>query len=121
MNLAGFTIERLSAAGVLSAVPELSQILIDCVSGGAGVSFMHPLSPEKAAAFWRDRIAPRVADGSSLRGARQLLSRLFRPWFSAGDSTDGNCRSCHCARIKRVLFSGHSFGRWKSSSSGACW
>jgi GNAT superfamily N-acetyltransferase len=45
----------------------LADILIDCVSGGASVSFMHPLTRERAVAFWR-----RVADGVS-RGERALL------------------------------------------------
>ena len=31
----------------------LTDILIDCVTGGASVSFMHPLSRERALAFWR--------------------------------------------------------------------
>jgi len=32
---------------------ELAQVLIDCVEGGASVSFMLPLSVEKATTFWR--------------------------------------------------------------------
>jgi GNAT superfamily N-acetyltransferase len=34
-------------------IDALSQILIDCVEGGASVSFMLPMTPGKAAAFWR--------------------------------------------------------------------
>ena len=64
MNPAGYSIDRLDAAGALAAIPELSRILIDCVAGGAGVSFLDPLSPEKADAFWRGRIAPQVASGA---------------------------------------------------------
>jgi GNAT superfamily N-acetyltransferase len=45
----------------------LAALLIDCVDGGASVSFMHPLSVEKALAFWRN-----VADGVAL-GERALL------------------------------------------------
>jgi len=45
----------------------LSAVLIDCVEGGASVSFMHPLSPAKARAFWQ-QVAQDVA-----RGARALL------------------------------------------------
>jgi GNAT superfamily N-acetyltransferase len=48
-------------------VQSLAALLIDCVDGGASVSFMHPLAPEKAAAFWRH-----VADGVA-RGERALL------------------------------------------------
>jgi GNAT superfamily N-acetyltransferase len=40
----------------------LADLLIDCVEGGASVSFMHPLSRERALAFWR-RVACGVAAG----------------------------------------------------------
>lgn len=46
-------------------VAQLAAVLVDCVEGGASVSFMHPLSLEKAAAFWR-RLAADVADGARL-------------------------------------------------------
>ena len=42
---------------------QLAEVLIDCVDGGASVSFMHPLSVEKAMAFWR-RVAADVATGA---------------------------------------------------------
>jgi GNAT superfamily N-acetyltransferase len=38
----------------------LAGLLIDCVEGGASVSFMHPLSRDRAVAFWR-RVARGVA------------------------------------------------------------
>ena len=41
---------------------DLVDILIDCVAGGASVSFMHPLSQEKALAFWRS-VVEGVANG----------------------------------------------------------
>jgi len=43
-------------------VDQLAGVLIDCVEGGASVSFMHPLSRERAVAFWR-RVAQGVAAG----------------------------------------------------------
>lgn len=45
----------------------LADLLIDCVAGGASVSFMHPLSSDKAHDFWRE-----VATGVA-RGERVLL------------------------------------------------
>ena len=45
----------------------LAELLTDCVAGGASVGFMHPLSPERARAFWQG-----VADGVA-RGERALL------------------------------------------------
>ncbi len=40
----------------------LAELLIDCVAGGASVSFMHPLPLAKAQAFWQ-RVAAGVAQG----------------------------------------------------------
>ena len=40
----------------------LADVLIDCVEGGASVSFMHPLSRGRAVAFWRG-VAQGVAAG----------------------------------------------------------
>jgi GNAT superfamily N-acetyltransferase len=48
-------------------VTQLATLLIDCVEGGASVSFMHPLGEDEARAFWQ-----RVADGVQ-RGERALL------------------------------------------------
>src|SRR4051812_45270337 len=45
----------------------LADLLIDCVEGGASVSFMLPLSRDRAVAFWR-----RVAQGV-VAGERALL------------------------------------------------
>ena len=39
-------------------IEALADVLIDCVKGGASVSYMHPLTRERAVAFWR-----RVAEG----------------------------------------------------------
>jgi len=39
-------------------IGQLADVLIDCVEGGASVSFMDPLTRERAEGFWR-----RVADG----------------------------------------------------------
>jgi GNAT superfamily N-acetyltransferase len=43
-------------------IDQLADVLIDCVEGDASVSFMHPLSHERAVAFWR-RVASGVAAG----------------------------------------------------------
>jgi GNAT superfamily N-acetyltransferase len=45
-------------------------VLIDCVEGGASVSFMLPLSPQKAGAYWRDVAA------SAMRGERAVLAAV---------------------------------------------
>jgi GNAT superfamily N-acetyltransferase len=56
-------VQQLSPAGI----DALAQVLVDCVEGGASVSFMHPLALAKARAFWQ-----RVAD-EVVRGERALL------------------------------------------------
>jgi GNAT superfamily N-acetyltransferase len=43
-------------------IDELAGVLIDCVEGGASVSFMHPLPRDRAVAFWRG-VAQGVAAG----------------------------------------------------------
>jgi len=43
-------------------IDKLAGVLIDCVEGGASVSFMHPLPRDRAVAFWR-RVAQAVAAG----------------------------------------------------------
>lgn len=61
------TIRRVGANEAAACIEGLAEVLIDCVDGGASVSFMAPLSREKALAFWRG-----VADGVA-RGERVLL------------------------------------------------
>jgi GNAT superfamily N-acetyltransferase len=66
MNTSAPTIRRLLAV-TDQQLHALAALLIDCVEGGASVSFMLPLSSERALAFWQ-----RVADGVQ-RGERALL------------------------------------------------
>ncbi len=48
-------------------IAQLADVLLDCVEGGASVSFMHPLPRDEALAFWRGVCA------SAARGERVLL------------------------------------------------
>ena len=48
-----FSVHRLHA---------LADVLVDCVEGGASVSFLHPLTRDRAVAFWR-HVAHGVAAG----------------------------------------------------------
>jgi GNAT superfamily N-acetyltransferase len=50
-----------------AVVAQLADVLLDCVEGGASVSFMHPLERGRAEAFWRSLAA------DVMRGARVLL------------------------------------------------
>ena len=62
----GFVIRRVAAGEVDALVEPLADVLLDCVEGGASVSFMWPLPRERALAFWRG-----VADG--VRSGERLL------------------------------------------------
>jgi GNAT superfamily N-acetyltransferase len=46
-------VHRVEARDASAVLPALTDILLDCVEGGASVSFMAPLSRDKADAFWR--------------------------------------------------------------------
>jgi len=50
----GYSIHRLDPTAIRAKASELAQILIDCVEGGASVSFMSGLDPQRAARFWMD-------------------------------------------------------------------
>jgi GNAT superfamily N-acetyltransferase len=51
-------VAELDAAAVRAALDELAAVLVDCVEGGASVSFMAPYTHDQARAFFRA-----VADG----------------------------------------------------------
>lgn len=53
------TVRRLTEVSE-AQIHELALVLVDCVEGGASVSFMHPLSLDKAIVFWR-HVAEHVA------------------------------------------------------------
>jgi GNAT superfamily N-acetyltransferase len=61
MNCPGWSLRRLHALDD-ALIGQLADVLIDCVDGGASVSFMHPLSRDRALTFWR-RVALGVAAG----------------------------------------------------------
>src|SRR5512139_3821961 len=61
MSAAPGSVRRLHALDD-AHIDGLADVLIDCVEGGASVSFMHPLSRDRAVAFWR-RVAQGVAAG----------------------------------------------------------
>jgi GNAT superfamily N-acetyltransferase len=60
-----FSIERASAEDEADLVPALTELLLDCVEGGASVSFMAGLSRKRAEAFWR-KVFGAVRDGTSV-------------------------------------------------------
>jgi len=61
------TVRLVNAEQARELAPELAGVLMDCVEGGASVSFLAPLEPAKAEAYWLG-----VADGVA-SGERMLL------------------------------------------------
>jgi GNAT superfamily N-acetyltransferase len=61
MNTTTWSPRRLHALDG-AQIDGLADVLIDCVEGGASVSFMDPLTRDRAVAFWR-RVARGVAAG----------------------------------------------------------
>ncbi len=76
------TIRSLSPQEAAELVGALSDVLIDCVEGGASVSFMLPMTKDKADAFWRgvaegvaagERILLVAEDGGEVVGTVQVV------------------------------------------------
>lgn len=63
-------VEPLSGPADERTLQQLADVLLDCVDGDASVSFMWPLSREKALGFWR-----RMADGVEAGERIVLLAR----------------------------------------------
>ena len=63
----GYRVRRVGADEAFRGIEPLAEVLLDCVEGGASVSFMWPLPRERAQGFWRG-----VAEGVA-RGERALL------------------------------------------------
>jgi GNAT superfamily N-acetyltransferase len=61
MSNPNYTVRRIERV-TEAQIEALAAVLVDCVEGGASVSFMHPLSLDKARAFWRG-VADDAASG----------------------------------------------------------
>ena len=76
------TIRRLGADEARDSIGSLAAVLLDCVDGGASVSFVHPFTLEDAAAFFESllpeidagtRVLLAAYDGEGLVGTVQLI------------------------------------------------
>lgn len=79
---AAVRVRVLSGPQAHAAVPGLTDVLLDCVAGGASVSFMAPLDRATAEGFWRnvaagveqgERILLVAEDGEGVLGTVQLV------------------------------------------------
>lgn len=59
------TIEMLDGESATLAIEGLSDVLVDCVKGGASVGFMSPFEPEEARTYW-ESVLFAVAGGTGL-------------------------------------------------------
>ena len=69
-------VERVEPHDTADVLPALTDILLDCVDGGASVSFMSPLSRDKAQTFWRGVLDSMARGERIVLVARDLEGRL---------------------------------------------
>lgn len=69
-------IRRVAGDEAAALVPALAEVLVDCVEGGASVSFMQPMTRAKAEAFWRGVAAGVAAGERALLVAEQADGRV---------------------------------------------
>jgi GNAT superfamily N-acetyltransferase len=66
----------LDAAAARAALPELADVLADCVEGGASVSFMLPFTRDDAEKFFKTVIAS-IARGETVLVAARCAGRIL--------------------------------------------
>lgn len=65
----------LNGQETLAALPELCEVLSDCVNGGASVGFMLPFSPADAEVYWRG-VADAVDQGEIIHVIAQVDGKI---------------------------------------------
>jgi GNAT superfamily N-acetyltransferase len=90
-----------------SALRELAEVLIDCVTGGASVSFMSPYSRDDALSFFR-KVAGSVATGDTVLLVAKQDGKIVGT-VQLGLDTPPNQR--HRADIKKMLVHRSARGR----------
>ena len=92
-----------------TALDQLASVLVDCVEGGASVSFMAPFSQDDGLAFFR-KVAASVASGDTVLLAAKLDGKIIGT-VQLGLDTPPN--QPHRADIKKMLV--HRFARGRVS------
>jgi GNAT superfamily N-acetyltransferase len=100
-------ISVLSAPIPDAALEQLASVLVDCVEGGASVSFMAPFSQEQGLAFFR-RVANSVAAGDTVLLAAKLDGKIIGT-VQLGLDTPPN--QPHRADVKKMLVHRSARGR----------
>jgi hypothetical protein len=100
-----------------TALVELADVLVDCVEGGASVSFMSPFSRDSALGFFR-KVAGSVAAGDTVLLAAKLGGKIVGT-VQLGLDTPPN--QTHRAEIKKKSgASRRARPRHRRCSDGAC-
>jgi ribosomal protein S18 acetylase RimI-like enzyme len=96
------TIERLDAAGVRAALPDLVAILDDAVRGGASVGFVLPFADGELEAYWA-KVAAAVEQGEKLLFVAHMERR---PVGTVQLAPEGRANGAHRAEIQKLLVLG---------------
>jgi GNAT superfamily N-acetyltransferase len=104
---AAFEITVLDAPVADTALDQLASVLVDCVEGGASVSFMSPFPHSEALAFFR-KVAASVASKDTVLLAARLDGRIVGT-VQLGLDTPPN--QPHRADIKKMLVHRSARGR----------
>ena len=104
---AGCEIIALAAPVAEAALDQLAAVLVDCVEGGASVSFMAPFSQAEALVFFR-KVAASVASGDTVLLAARLNEKIVGT-VQLGLDTPPN--QPHRADIKKMLVHRSARGR----------
>lgn len=70
------TIRLLDATEARAAIPNLCDVLVDCVEGGASVGFMQPYTRADAEPYWQ-AVAESVASGVTLLFVAEVEGRVL--------------------------------------------
>jgi GNAT superfamily N-acetyltransferase len=105
--IAGLEIVALDAPVADPALDQLADVLVDCVEGGASVSFMAPFSHADGLAFFR-KVAVTVAAGDTVLLAASLDGKIVGT-VQLGLDTPPN--QPHRADIKKMLVHRAARGR----------
>jgi GNAT superfamily N-acetyltransferase len=100
-------IVSLAAPVADAALDQLAGVLVDCVEGGASVSFMSPFSHEQALGFFR-KVAGSVAAGDTILLAARLDGKIVGT-VQLGLDTPPN--QPHRADIRKMLVHRSARGR----------
>jgi GNAT superfamily N-acetyltransferase len=96
---AGFDISVLEAPVAAGALDQLANVLVDCVAGGASVSFMSPFSHEDGLRFF-GKVAASVASDDTVLLVARLDDRIIGT-VQLGLDTPPN--QPHRADVKKML------------------